>query len=154
MEKRSRIAELEELGWSHEKIEELWLEMLNLKKVNNVELDDYEERVKLTLFQLNFQFNWKGTQYIIASLLYMKENGFEKKKFLSHICGHLACIFHKTTGNVDRILRYAIERAYLMKDSNNQEIWDWTCPKKGGRPSITEFIIGIYLYLDSELDSF
>lgn len=154
MEKRSRIAELEELGWSHEKIEELWLEMLNLKKVNNVELDDYEERVKLTLSQLNFQFYWRGTQYIIASLLHIKEKGFVKDKSSSHICQYLATVFNEKAVTIEGNLREAIKKAYLMKDSDNQEIWDWTCPKKGGRPSITEFITGIYLYLTKRLDSF
>lgn len=160
MNERSRIEELERMGWGYKEISELLDELKSRmyegysRQTWNIEDDEkFKKRLNEVLRKLGCSFNVKGSVYIQEALLYLHNCKNIYHVSLTHeLYPKVANKCGSTSNRVERCIRTAIMKMFDYGSPEISNIFGRCYSPDKGVVTNSEFIFGLYKYLEEDLE--
>lgn len=151
MKQRGLVNELIEMGWGAEEFSEL---LTSLKKRIEEEnkLRQQEKREKMEFYarraleEVGISFNLIGRRYLLTAIMYCVDREQERVP-LQTVYYYIARKYEVDERNVERVIRYAIGRAFDNYNPNLEKIFGYTVHNLRGTTTNGEFIYGLTTYV-------
>ena len=147
MNNRSRLKQLQELGWGEQEIAELLVELKKtMYRAKSEEIiqtrNDLDGRILKLVNEIGISYNLLGRDYIIEGLKFaMFHDKFSMSK---ELYPYLADIFDSEPRRIERSVRHAIKTAFDKKSDLLLEIFSYDVNSVA---SNKEFFYGLVSYL-------